>query len=57
MIGVFYRYGRNSFEASENIWEGVLGLIAAVIITAMGAVLLRVSKTPRQVAGEACPGA
>ncbi|KAI9672071.1 MAG: hypothetical protein M1831_001884 [Alyxoria varia] len=44
MIGVFYKYGQNSFEASENIWEGVFGLLAAVIITAMGAVLLRVSK-------------
>lgn len=41
---VVYTAGRNTFEAAENIWEGVFALIASVIITLMGAALLRVSK-------------
>lgn len=44
MIGVFYRYGANHFAMTENIWEGVFGLLASIIITIMGAALLRVSK-------------
>lgn len=44
IIGTFYTAGRNSFEAAENIWEGVFALLASVIITLMGAALLRVSK-------------
>jgi high-affinity iron transporter len=44
VIGTFYTAGRNSFEAAENIWEGVFGIIASIIITLMGAALLRVSK-------------
>ncbi|KAH8731691.1 plasma membrane iron permease [Phaeosphaeriaceae sp. PMI808] len=44
VIGTFYTAGRNSFEAAEHIWEGVFGIIASVIITIMGAALLRVSK-------------
>jgi high-affinity iron transporter len=44
VIGTFYTAGRNSFEAAENIWEGVFGIVASVIITLMGAALLRVSK-------------
>jgi hypothetical protein len=39
-----YTAGRNSFEAAENIWEGVFGIVASIIITLMGAALLRVSK-------------
>ncbi|CBX99498.1 hypothetical protein IAQ61_005251 [Plenodomus lingam] len=44
VIGTFYTAGRNSFESAENIWEGVFGIVASIIITLMGAALLRVSK-------------
>jgi high-affinity iron transporter len=44
VIGTFYTAGRNSFEAAENIWEGVFAIVASIIITLMGAALLRVSK-------------
>ncbi|KAF2843560.1 plasma membrane iron permease [Patellaria atrata CBS 101060] len=44
MIGAFYGMGRNTFGNTENIWEGVFGLIACIIITLMGAALLRVAK-------------
>jgi len=44
MIGAFYGYGIDHFSGTEDIWEGAFSLIAAIIITAMGAALLRVSK-------------
>jgi high-affinity iron transporter len=44
MIGAFYGIGKDSFSKSEYIWEGVFGIIAAIIISVMGAALLRVSK-------------
>jgi high-affinity iron transporter len=44
VIGAFYTVGRNSFESAENVWEGVFALVAAIIITIMGAALLRISK-------------
>ncbi|KAI4657434.1 hypothetical protein J4E85_004990 [Alternaria conjuncta] len=44
VIGTFYTAGRNAFEAAENIWEGAFAILASVIITMMGAALLRVSK-------------
>ena len=44
MIGAFYGLQKNTFSGTEDLWEGIFGLIAAVIITAMGAVLLRVAK-------------
>ncbi|CAO2652410.1 Nn.00g006930.m01.CDS01 [Neocucurbitaria sp. VM-36] len=44
VIGTFYTAGRNSFESAEYIWEGVFGILASIIITLMGAALLRVSK-------------
>ncbi|USP80193.1 Fe transporter permease 1 [Curvularia clavata] len=44
VIGTFYTAGKNTFEAAENIWEGVFGILASVIITIMGAALLRISK-------------
>ncbi|KAK4964487.1 high-affinity iron permease [Elasticomyces elasticus] len=44
MLGAFYGFGQNHFAGTEDIWEGVFGLIAALIISAMGAALLRVSK-------------
>lgn len=44
VIGTFYTAGKNVFDAAENIWEGVFAILASVIITVMGAALLRVSK-------------
>lgn len=44
MIGAFYGLENNAFTGTEDLWEGIFGIIAAVIITAMGAVLLRVAK-------------
>lgn len=44
MIGAFYTLGKNEWQKSEAIWEGVFSLIAAIIISIMGAGLLRVSK-------------
>ncbi|KAJ9486892.1 hypothetical protein VN97_g6437 [Penicillium thymicola] len=44
MIGGFYGLGTDTFSSTEDIWEGVLGIIASIIITIMGAALLRVSK-------------
>ena len=44
MIAAFYTLGKNSFATSENIWEGVFAIVASVIISLMGVVLLRVNK-------------
>ena len=44
MVGAFYKLGRDAWAGTENIWEGTFSLIATVIITFMGAALLRVSK-------------
>jgi high-affinity iron transporter len=44
MIGAFYGIGTDSFSVTEDLWEGIFGLIATIIITFVGAALLRVSK-------------
>ncbi|KAF2816498.1 iron permease FTR1 [Mytilinidion resinicola] len=44
MIGAFYGIGKDTFAGTEDVWEGVFGLIATIIISLMGAALLRVSK-------------
>ncbi|KAJ4288631.1 high-affinity iron permease [Kalmusia sp. IMI 367209] len=44
IIGTFYTVGRNAFDSAEYIYEGVFALVASIIITLMGAALLRVSK-------------
>jgi high-affinity iron transporter len=44
MIGAFYGYGKDHFASTEDLWEGIFSLIASVIITIMGAALLRVTK-------------
>jgi high-affinity iron transporter len=44
MIGAFYGLQKDVWGNSEDIWEGVFSLIASIIITIMGAALLRVSK-------------
>lgn len=43
-IGAWYGFGKDRFSKTEEIWEGVFSLIATVIISLMGAALLRVSK-------------
>lgn len=44
MIGAFYTIQQDYFSNTEDIWEGVFGIIASVIISVMGAALLRVNK-------------
>jgi len=44
VIGVFYKLGKNKWAAASKIWEGAFAMFASVIITIMGAALLRVSK-------------
>ena len=44
MIGAFYGFGKDHFATTEDIWEGTFGLIATLIISMVGAALLRVSK-------------
>ena len=44
MIGAFYSLGVDHWAAAEKIWEGVFAILASIIITLMGAALLRVSK-------------
>jgi high-affinity iron transporter len=44
LIGAFYGLGRNSWSGAELIWEGVFAIVASLIISIMGAALLRVSK-------------
>lgn len=43
-IGIFYKLGRNHWARAEYYWEGSFALLASIIITIMGAALLRVSK-------------
>lgn len=44
LIGCFYALGVDKFSATEDVWEGAFGIVASVIITIMGAALLRVNK-------------
>jgi len=44
MIGAFYGLGKDVFSKTEDLWEGIFAVLASVIITLMGAALLRVSK-------------
>ncbi|KAI9763656.1 MAG: hypothetical protein M1840_000370 [Geoglossum simile] len=44
MIGAFYGLGANHWTGTEAIWEGTFALFAAIVISVMGAALLRVSK-------------
>ena len=44
MIGAFYGLGKNTWSGAESIWEGVFAIVASLIISVMGAALLRVSK-------------
>ena len=44
MIGLFYGLKKDGWGKIEYYWEGALGIFAAMVISWMGAVLLRVSK-------------
>ncbi|KAH6974254.1 putative iron transferase [Ilyonectria robusta] len=44
LIGVFYTVGTNSWDKNEYYYEGAFCLFAALIITVMGAALLRIGK-------------
>lgn len=43
-IGVFYGLGKDIWAQSEDLWEGIFYLIAAIIISIMGLALLRINK-------------
>ncbi|KAM5351925.1 hypothetical protein ACJ41O_004648 [Fusarium nematophilum] len=44
LIGVFYTVGSNSWETNEYYYEGAFCLFASLIISVMGAALLRIGK-------------
>ena len=44
LIAVFYTVGKDGWAGAEDLWEGIFALLASIIISIMGAALLRVSK-------------
>jgi high-affinity iron transporter len=44
LIGAFYALGKDHWAGTEYYWEGAFALCASLIITIVGAALLRVSK-------------
>ncbi|CCU82447.1 plasma membrane iron permease [Blumeria hordei DH14] len=44
LIGAFYTLGNNSWEKYEYIYEGSFAIVSSLIISILGAALLRVSK-------------
>ncbi|KAH6610267.1 iron permease FTR1 family protein [Trichoderma cornu-damae] len=44
LIGVFYTLGSSTWDKSEQYYEGAFSLVASIIITIMGAALLRIGK-------------
>ncbi|KAK2008338.1 iron permease FTR1 family protein [Colletotrichum eremochloae] len=44
IISGIHSLGADRFAAAESVWEGIFSLGASLVITAMGAVLLRVTK-------------
>ncbi|KAI1002995.1 High affinity iron permease [Podosphaera aphanis] len=44
VIGVFYTLGKNSWSQYEYIYEGSFAIFASIVISFLGAALLRVSK-------------
>ncbi|KAF2010009.1 plasma membrane iron permease-like protein, partial [Aaosphaeria arxii CBS 175.79] len=44
LIAAFYTAGKRAFDAAEYLWEGVFAIVASIIITIMGAALLRINK-------------
>ncbi|KAG5358568.1 Iron transporter FTH1 [Yarrowia sp. B02] len=43
-IATFYIYGHDLWGMTENVWEGVFSIVSSVIITIMGAAMLRINK-------------
>ncbi|KAK9320393.1 iron permease FTR1 family-domain-containing protein [Lipomyces orientalis] len=43
-IDAWYRFGKDVWSASEDIWEGVFCIIAGLIISYMGLAMLRLNK-------------
>ena len=44
LIGAFYGLGKDRWAGTEDIWEGSFSIFASIVISVMGAALLRVSK-------------
>ena len=44
LIGTFYGIGVNKWDGSEYYYEGAFSLFASIVITIMGAALLRIGK-------------
>jgi len=44
MIGAFYGLGKDKWANTEYYWEGSFAVFASVVISVLGAALLRVSK-------------
>jgi len=44
LIGAFYNLGKDVWGGAEDLYEGIFSLIASLIITVMGAAILRVSR-------------
>lgn len=44
VIGTFYTVGANTWDSGELVYEGAFALVACVIITVVGAALLRIGK-------------
>lgn len=44
LIGAFYGLGKDKWASTEYYWEGSFAIFASVVITILGAALLRVSK-------------
>jgi high-affinity iron transporter len=44
LIAVFYTIGKDKWGTTEDLWEGIFAIFASIIISIMGAALLRVSK-------------
>lgn len=44
LIGAFYGLGQERWSPTEDYWEGSFALVASLIISVVGAALLRVSK-------------
>ena len=44
LIGAFYGLGKDHWAGTEDIWEGAFSIFASIVISIMGAALLRVSK-------------
>jgi high-affinity iron transporter len=44
VIGTFYTAGANKWDSGELLYEGAFALVACIIITIVGAALLRIGK-------------